>query len=276
MEIGKKKEGRPSRTLLEIMQTKAWLSFILKSKNANDIDQLDRLIFNIPADIAISRLKLNGEIPDIRWDKYKKNSSSPNESILKRINQEKHAPGSLNVFQVGLYEGEKLIPIWRIFEFELNFRSHESENLWKMVDTICDEMPSLRNRGAPYLFRIEKIAKLLIPDAEWKELDFANPTNHPSMNAVVKAYRNGYFEPSLQLLAGAMAMWRIALDVGESMAQMEYLVRGLLSEPFAEILSSHDIYSEFLLAFNRIEINNCIQRGEFETATKIIANLMPS
>ena len=267
--------GAPKKTLLERMKTKAWLSFIFESKNTREINDLNKLVFSGYGDVPIYRLQASGDIPEIRWKDYQIGSANPNEVVLKRVTQERHVPGSLAVFETGLYEENKIVPIWRIFEFKSDALSHESKELWAMVDAICGDMHDMRSRGAPYLVRFNTVAQLLIPKSEWGNLHFSKPESHPKINAVVTAYRNGYFIPSLKLLGGIMAMWRIAIDVGESMAQMEYLVKGLLlCEPCVQILKSHDIYEEFLSAVNIIEIKDCIQREDFETAKKIAANLL--
>ncbi|MFZ6726415.1 hypothetical protein ACO0K2_13070 [Undibacterium sp. MH2W] len=271
----KKKDGRPGRTLLETMQTKAWLTYILKSKNATNISELDRLVFKVAANTAISRAKLDGDIPDIRWDKYQNHGKSPDETRLNLVDTPDRVPGSKPVFQSGLYEKNELIPVWRLFEINPNFRSHESDHLWVMVDAICGEMQNFRDCGAPYSIRVSSLANLFVPKAEWEQLEFSKPECNPTVNAIKKAYTDGYFQPSLKLLAGAMAMWRIAMDVGESMAQMEYLVKGLLlCEPCIQALKSHNIYDEFLEAINIIEINDCIRRGDLETAKKITKHLL--
>ena len=270
-EMSKNKGGRPEsvKTPAEVMQTKCWLRFLLTQTGSADFNEFDRKVHSIPDDMSVTQFRIENKDKVVRWERYESQEIAPNETTLKLFDQPQFVPGSRKVYEIGPQIKGEHIPLWRLFQEIEEVRSHEAEDLWAIVNTAVPEMRELRKRGAPYTVRVNMIALLFVTEAEWQALNFKNPADKPDLHVVVKAYRQQYFLPTPQLLLAAMAMWRITMSVGESMAQMEYLIRGLLTEPYKTFLSTLEIYTEFVAAFYMAEINDCLTKGDLETAKKL-------
>jgi hypothetical protein len=261
------KGGRPKHTLLEAMRTKAWLTDLMRRTGATNYTELDYRLFGPPPEgMSLTMHKLIEQFPSIRWSRHAKLTTGPDETQLGLVNQRELGRGSKSVFQNGPEEDGEVVHLWCVFELDF-------DAMWLPIESVCVDLPQWRRRGAPFSIVTQWLAHSLVPPEEWEKLNFKDPGTHPRKNAVVTAYSNGYFEPSLKYLAATMALWRHALHRGESMAQTEYLVRGLLAEPCKKVLMAHEIYSEFVLAFNQLEIFDLIQRGELDLAKKLLAKL---
>ena len=269
--MSKNKGGRPEsiKTPVEVMQTKCWLKFLLAQTSSEDFNTFDRKVHDIPEGMSVTQFRIENSDKVVRWERYESQEISPNETTLKLFDQPQFVTKSRKVYEVGPLIEDEHIPLWRLFQETENVRSHDADDLWEIVVAAIPEMKELRKRGAPYTIRVNMIALLFVPESEWQALNFKDPTDKPDMHVVVKAYRHQYFQPTPQLLLAAMAMWRIAMSVGESMAQMEYLIRGLLAEPYKDFLCGLEIYTEFIAAFYMAEINDCLAKGDLATAKKL-------
>jgi hypothetical protein len=263
----KDKGGRPRRTLLEIMRTRAWITYLVQNTGASSFRALDNALFVPPGlKVVLKTYKEKNNLPTIRWRRHAGGNSSPDETQLKLVERRELGKGAMAVFEHGPREGNEIIHLWCVFEMNL-------EAVWKPIEAVYNDLPEWRRRGVPFSKMVEWMAHSLVPANKWKKLNFKDPATHPKVNAVVTACQGKHFTPSLKYLAAAMAMWRIALHRGESMAQMGYLIHGLLAKPCKDLLSEHGIYSQFVMAFNQMEIYDLIQRGELDLAKKQLAKL---
>lgn len=260
--------GRPPRTALDPMRTKAWLAYLKKQNGTEDVNEIDVFLFGPPkgSSVPLRIYKSLNHFPKIRWDRYESHQTGPKDTQLALVDARPRGKGSKSVFQRGPMEDGEAVALWCVFEQDL-------DAMWEVIDGVCPEMPEMRRRGAPIYKRIQHIAYLFVPQETWDAIDFKDPTNHPVNHAVLIAHQNGCFCPTWKRLAAAMAMWRLSLHFGDSMAQMEYLVRGLLSDPYKELLGSYNIYSDFVFAFNWIEISDHIQRGNLEVARLLVEKM---
>jgi hypothetical protein len=259
--------GVNPRTHLEYMRIKAWMAYLMAKSGAVTYGDLnERLLSTRPKSQLKFMYKEEMGFPHVRWDKHWKLETGPNESRLNLIDKMPLGAGSKAVYEVGPQDNGVSIPLWLSFETDFNL-------MWSLVDAVVADMPDMRKRGAPFATRMECVISLFVPKAEWEQIDFKDPANHPKLHVVLAAYQAGHFEPSFKLLAAAMAMYRLVVNAGESMAQMEYLLRGLLGEPYRDLLSSYNIYTEFLAAFNQLEINDFISRGDLESAENILEKM---
>ena len=261
------KGGRPPNTLLDFMRIKAWLAFIMTKLNVKTYEEIQENILGpIPKGMSpIKYFDLDNFAQDIRWDRYLTLQHGPNKTYLSLIEQFPKAAGSSSVYKVGPYDGQENIPLWIVFE-------HDLDAIWNYLFEHLPEIKNLSQKGAPFFKKLELVVELFVPNNEWAKLNFK--INKPnSKNIIVVSYQKRYFQPSFELLTIAMAIYRVALHTGESMAQVEYLIRGLLSEPYAELLEKYNIYSEFVAAFNQLEINDLIQRGEIKLAQNLLSKM---
>lgn len=263
--------GRPPRTVLSAMCTKAWLAYLKKQNDAEGTYEIDCSLFGPPkgSSVPLYKHKLLNQFPDIRWKRHEKNETSPDETQLALVDARPGGKGSKSVFQRGPMEDGEAVALWCVFEQDL-------DAMWEVIDRVCPEMPEMRRRDTPIYKRIQHVAYLFVPQATWDAIDFKNPSNHPVNHAVLIAHQNGNFCPTWKLLAAAMAMWRVSLYFDDSMAQMEYLVRGLLAGPckgLLDLIKPYSIYSEFTFAFNFIEISDHIQRGNLDVARLLVEKM---
>jgi hypothetical protein len=260
-------DGRPKNTLLAGMRTTAWLTYLMRQAMTEDSGDLTRKLFNVPSNRTLSATTDSGKVPNIRWDKYISHETGPSKSILNRVEQTELGHGSRAVFDHGPIENGETVNLWCVFEMDF-------DAMWEPIKAVCPDLETWRKTGVPFSRMVKWMALSFVRSTEWRKLNFKDPTTHPKVNAVVTAYQDKHFTPSLKYLAATMAMWRFALHHGESMAQMEYLVRGLLTEPCKDLLSSYGIYSQFKLAFHHMEIHDLVRRREFELAKKQLAKLI--
>lgn len=267
-EVKKNKGGRPPNTLLDFMRIKAWLAFIMIKLNVEKYEEIkENILGPIPAGMPLSKyVVFDDYVQNVRWDRHIDLKSGPNDTYLKLIEQLPKAVGSLSVYKVGPYDNQEKIPLWTVFE-------QDFEVMREFLDSQIPQMKGLRKSGAPLTVKMDLVINLFVALEQWKKLSFKDPDKHPEKHIIIESYRSGYFQPSFKLLTVAMAMYRIVLNAGESMSQMEYLMRGLLAEPMSELLSKYNIYEEFTAAFNQLEINDLMQRGEIELAKKLFSKM---
>lgn len=269
-EIKKKKTGggKPKNTLLEYMRTQAWLAYLMKQTGVKTFGEVDGALLGrrLPGHSISKHMELHKDETTVRGDKYGKNQQGPTESILKLVEKKPLGAGSRAVYEIGPLEGDCNINLWIVFEDDFNV-------MWECIDSCIPEMIEMRKRGAPFSVRLEKVIELFVPLEDWRTIDFKNPTNHPSKHLIIDSWQKGYFEETLELLTIAMSIYRLHLKANENMAQVEYLIRGLLAEPYKEKLEKHNIYDLFVAGFNQIEINDLLQRGEVALAQNLLSKM---
>lgn len=260
--------GNSKNTLLEYMRTQAWLAYLMEKTGAKTFGEIDGAILGKRLrgqSIEIKKQLLNDETT-IRGSKYGSNQQGPNEAYLNLVEGKVLGSGSKAVYEIGPLEKNRNIPLWAIFEQDFNV-------IWECVDNLIPEMTEMRKRGAPFSKRLERVVKLFVPLDDWSRIDFKNPENHPSKHLVLDSWHKNYFQATLELLVVAMAIYRLHLKADENMAQVEYLIRGLLAEPYRAVLQKHNIYDLFVAAFNQLEINDLIQRGEINLAENLLLKM---
>lgn len=265
----KNEGGRSENTLLEYMRTQAWLAYLMEKTGAKTFGEIDGAILgNRPPRQSIDKMKdFLGDTSTIRGDKYGSNTQTPNESQINLIEKKPLGGGSKAVYEIGPMEAGRNIPLWATFEQNFNV-------MWDIVESYIPEMPEMRKRGAPYSARLERVIELFVPLQDWKNIDFKNPESRPSTHLIVDSWHKGYFQASIGLLAVAMAIYRLHLKANESMAQVHYLVSGLIAEPCKNELEKNNIYNLFVAAFNNLEIYDLVSRGEFEKAERLVPKVL--
>lgn len=252
-------------TLLEHMRTQVWLAYLMNQTGAKSFGEIDGALLGKRLrgqPIEIKKQLLNDQTT-IRGAKYGANMQCPNETILSAVERKPLGKGSKAIYEIGPLVGEKNTPLWTTFEQDFNV-------MWECIDSYIPEMAEMRKRGAPFSFRLERVIQLFVPLEDWKSIDFKNPANHPSKHLIVDSWLKGYFQATFDLLTIAMAIYRLHLKAGENMAQVEYLLRGLIVEPYKSELERINIYDLFLAAFNNLETYDLISRGEYEFAEKLV------
>jgi|GEM_PF-2658020 len=260
--------GKPKNTLLGYMRTQAWLAYLMKQTGVKTFGEVDGALLGrrLPGHSISMHMELHKDKATVRGDKYGKNQQGPTESILKLVEKKPLGTGSRAIYEIGPLEGDRNINLWMVFEDDFNV-------MWEFIDSCIPEMTEMRKRGAPFSVRLERVIELFVPLEEWRAIDFKSPANHPSKHLIIDSWQRGYFVETLELLTVAMSIYRLHLKADENMAQVEYLVRGLLAEPYREKLEKHNIYDLFVAGFNQIEINDLLQRGEVALAQNLLSKM---
>jgi len=260
--------GGNKNTLLEYMRTQAWLAYLMIKTGAKTFGEIDGAILGkrLPGQSIEVLRGLLADKATLRGAKYGTNKQGPNENILKLVEKKPLGEGSKAVYEIGPLEDGRNVPLWMVFEDDFNV-------MWECIDSYIPEMTEMRKRGAPFSVRLEKVIELFVPLEEWRTIDFKSPANHPSKHLIIDSWQKGYFVETLELLTVAMSIYRLHLKADENMAQVEYLVRGLLAEPYKEKLEKHNIYDLFVAGFNQIEINDLLQRGEVALAQNLLSKM---
>lgn len=260
--------GNNKNTLLEYMRTQAWLAYLMTQTGAKTFGEIDGAILGkrLPGQSIDAQREQLKDVNTIRGAKYGTNQQGPNETILKLVEKKPLGKGSKSIYEIGPLEDGRYVPLW--IAFEDNFNA-----MWECIDNCIPEMTEMRRRGAPYTVRLERVIEFFVPLEEWRAIDFKSPANHPSKHLIIDSWHKGYFEATLELLTIAMSIYRLHLKADENMAQVEYLIRGLLAEPYKEKLEKHNIYDLFVAGFNQIEINDLLQRGEVALAKNLLSKM---
>lgn len=253
---------REKNTLLDFMRTKVWINYLHEKTGASGRTDMNRVLFGS----VIEADEKDYKFYDIRFDRYENRETIAEIGIREQVENTTKGKGSYEVYESGPYENGKATDLWYVFGTDFS-------KLREIIDTTFSKVADMRKRGVASDKRLEEVLIHFAKKENWDLIDFSDPKKHPSKNIVVDAFENGYFKPTLKSLVGAMAMYREMLRNDTHMAQMEYLMKGLLAEPYSAVLTKHGIYDDFILAFTQLELYDLLLRNDEAGALKLLLNL---
>ncbi|MFL9863761.1 hypothetical protein PQR67_06210 [Paraburkholderia fungorum] len=169
---------------------------------------------------------VRGEQSDPRFYRYANGKSSPNANTVKRV--EVAWPGTQAAYEIGPLEDGEPVRLWAAF-------GEVSTDLWEVV---CEAQPNFAHSlldGRPHYTRIGMMEALVERLAD-------EPEGEGDVIDALRRYREEN-PPSLRILAGILAFWRLSMLVYDDMDKRVYrMVATAINGPFRAALEQWDAF----------------------------------
>jgi len=249
--------GRKRRSLADVMRTKVWLSEMQRITGCDNINQFAEMLMNLKVDSGKHLYQ------------YGSGGRTITETKLVLIDR--------NVFGGAKPKSKSPVKGSQIFELGPISRNDATEcvPLWDALDGTMEQAWSVLVRydppiaiqrymkDIPFKRRLAYVVSRCFgktdPPSYWEEV--GNGSKHE--NFVAAAYANGKLSVDLELIAAAIAAWRLAHFVGDSVAMMDYLLIGLLDRAIPECMQPYGIAQDLVHA---IGDRDCQYLSELDAA----------
>jgi len=217
--------GRPKRSLIEVMRTKVWVAEAMRITGFKNENQLGNFLGGKDeADMLYKYAQGIHGVAANKLDKY-------DELFVK------HYPNSGNCrafYDIGpaSKDGERLVPLWTAL-------SGPMEDVWRVLVEYDPPIAAQKFLGEPFwrmcAYLTFRIFSSSDPTAN------VNFEDRASENFVEKAYKDGILDVDLDLIAFAIAAWRLAHFIGNSQSMMNYVLIGLFDQAIPDVLKPYGI-----------------------------------
>ena len=237
--------GRPKKSVIEVMRTKVWMVEMLRLTGLENENQLARLLVNVDSGKHMYE--------------YRYGITAPGITKLKKIDEvifasekpiSKSSVDGLEIFEKGPVcknDAAICVPLWDALEGTM-------EQVWSVLVRYDPPIAFQRYmKDIPFKRRLAYVVSRCFrgndPPSFW---DGAKGSNIQE-NFVAAAYANGTLAVDLDLIAAAIAAWRLAHFVGDSVAMMDYILIGLLDRAIPENLQQYGIDQDMLNAIGDLD-----------------------
>lgn len=240
----KKSAGRRPRSILDEMRTIAWAK-----------DMMKRLDMKPTGLNELFAKEGSQKKEGLRFDMYHSGKRIPSDMNLNAIHQNERLARSRSVFETGPEENGNFVYFWMVFE-------NRYDELWKPIDRVMSSYMADDSHND----RIDKLACLVIPAGEWKEV-CENGLFEFDPNKPVEILIDDGGVVELKKLSAVIAMWRLSMLIRLGVTKMEYLLRCLLeSIPYRTLLQEYGIYERVILLIRALAVNHYVLAGDLDAA----------
>ena len=237
--------GRKKTTITDVMKTKVWLSEMQRITDSDNPYQFVQLLANADVGKHIYQYRDGGRTV----------SASKVEAIDERIfdAQTPKSRSSIKgqeIFECGPIsqnDANECVPLWDALDGTM-------EQVWSVL-VFYDPPIALQRymKGIPFKRRLAYVVSRCFGETDppnyWEE----HGDHNASENFVAAAYANGKLTVDLDLIAAAIAAWRLAHFVGDSVAMMDYILIGLLDRAISENLQQYGIAQDMSKAIGDLD-----------------------
>ena len=237
--------GRPKKSVIDVMRTKVWMVEMLRLTGLENENQLARLLVNVDSGKHMYE--------------YRYGITTPGITKLKKIDEvifasekpiSKSSVDGLEIFEKGPVcknDDALCVPLWDALEGTM-------EQVWSVLVHYDPPIALQRYmKDIPFKRRLAYVVSRCFgendPPSFW---DGAKDSNSQE-NFVAAAYANGKLAVDLDLIAAAIAAWRLSHFVGDSVSMMDYILIGLLDSAISENLQQYGIDQDMLIAIGDLD-----------------------
>lgn len=203
-------------------------------------------------------------IPEFEFRNFHKGTKTPNKMTFDQIDELEGASDSRQVFEIGPEEQGRNVPLWELF-------GDQYDHFWNAIDEVIPQSPP--DCRAAHCWRIDYLAELLMEEAQWQAILSNANFQHQDDNPVMQGWNEHRFKMEWQLLATAIALWRLSMLVREGVAPTEYLLHCLLAGPLKPALEGLGIHAHVCELIRFLSIQDRLSKGQITKLDQIFEGL---
>ena len=257
---GKQKKnlgGRPERFYIDEMRTIAWC-LDLERRTGKTANGLRTALLDMHTGSSADKYL------EFRFDRFENGQNVPTSKKLDQIDSLDKAKESRKVFEIGPEEQGRNVPLWELF-------GDQYDHFWNAIDEVIPQSPP--DCRAAHCWRIDYLAELLMEEAQWQAILSNANFQHQDDNPVVQSWNEHCFKMEWQLLATAIALWRLSMLVREGVAPTEYLLHCLLAGPLKPALEGLGIHAHVCELIRFLSIQDRLSKGQITKLDQIFEGL---
>ena len=247
--------GRKKTTITDVMKTKVWLSEMQRITDSDNPYQFVQLLANADVGKHIYQYRDGGRTVSaskvVAIDEKIFDAQTPkSRSSIKGQEIFECGPISQN-------DANECVPLWDALDGTM-------EQVWSVL-VYYDPPIALQRymKGIPFKRRLAYVVSRCFGETDPPNYWEDHGDHNASENFVAAAYANGKLTVDLDLIAVAIAAWRLAHFVGDSVAMMDYLLIGLLDRAIPECMQPYGIAQDLVQA---IGDRDCQYLSELDAA----------
>jgi hypothetical protein len=241
--------GAKKKAEAEKMRAAAWVSDLKRRTGAKTYADLTRAL--TPTNPTF----------DPTWGRYVSGQATPQEGTISTVERHWIGKGSSRVLEVGPEEDGANVPLWRLFG--------DRDDFARLLADALDDIGICRAPNADLDAVLELFVEPTARAAGFPPVDLG----YREDNEVTRSAANGYFKPSLRLLALAFNGWRLAMVCGGDAEAFEYVVRCLVQGVCRPILTFLGIYDSFCKLTMWITVRHNLESGDLVAAQRAASEL---